>query len=77
MHAEWGPEFAEAVGTMPEWFLVIQAARYLGVAPWDLVDQPPEWFEWAMMARNAEMVAQPRQKPPSSGGGRKPFQGLG
>ena len=39
---------------MPEWYPVISAARYLGVAPWELLDQPSEWQEWALAAQAAE-----------------------
>jgi hypothetical protein len=34
------------------------AARYLGVAPWDLAEQPRVWMDWALMARAAEAKAE-------------------
>lgn len=78
MYAEWGPEFAEAEGTMPDWYPVISAARYLGVPPWELVEQPSEWMDWALAAQSAESEARGaggRKAPPRSGP--KPFKGLG
>lgn len=35
---------------MPEWFRLLRAARYLGVAPWELLRQPLYWQEWALTA---------------------------
>lgn len=32
---------------IPHWFAQISAARYLGVAPWDLARQPTWWTEWS------------------------------
>lgn len=43
-----------AMGHMPNWYRVIRAARYLGVAPWDLLKQPYAWIEWAEEAMEAE-----------------------
>ncbi len=40
---------------MPDWYVVIAAAKYLGVAPWDLWRQPAIWARWALIARNAEI----------------------
>ena len=34
------------------------AARYLGVAPWELYRQPVYWRDWALTAHNAEDEAQ-------------------
>jgi hypothetical protein len=42
---------------MPDWYPLLTAARYLGVAPWELVDQPAEWLEWALSAQSAEAEA--------------------
>lgn len=39
-----------------EWRL-IHAARYLGVAPWDLLRQPAYWTNWAFTCENAETEA--------------------
>jgi hypothetical protein len=32
----------------------VKAARYLGVAPWELAEQPLVWTEWALAAEAAE-----------------------
>lgn len=46
------------MGALPEWYLLLRAARYLQVAPWDLLEQPIAWLDWALMAENAENAAQ-------------------
>lgn len=33
-------------------------AKWLGVAPWDLVEQPAFWLQWGQVAMNAESAAQ-------------------
>jgi hypothetical protein len=48
---------------MPEWYPLIRAARYLGVAPWELQAQPIAWQDMALMAENAEAPAPPQAKP--------------
>ena len=42
----------------PEWYAILQAARYLGVAPWDLIKQSVVWTDWALIAMSAEHDAQ-------------------
>lgn len=42
------------VGALPEWFVLVRAAKYLNVAPWELARQPLYWFEWALAAMTAE-----------------------
>jgi hypothetical protein len=37
---------------------LIRAARYLGVAPWELIDRPLAWQEMALAAESAESKAQ-------------------
>ena len=39
---------------MPEWYLLIRAAKYLGVAPWELLKQHPRWYFMALQADRAE-----------------------
>jgi hypothetical protein len=39
---------------VPEWFRLLRAARYLGVAPWELLRQPLYWQEWALTAESVE-----------------------
>lgn len=46
------------MGTLPEWYALVRAARYLGVAPWELLEQPVAWMEWALTAESAENEAQ-------------------
>lgn len=42
---------------MPEAYYVIRAARYLGVAPWDLAQQPRFWLDFALCCEYAESRA--------------------
>lgn len=47
---------------MPWWYPTLKAARYLGVPPWELLDdvQIPRWLwlEWGLMAAAAEASAE-------------------
>lgn len=43
---------------LPDWYVLVRAARYLGVAPWDLYEQPLYWQKWAQTAQNAENEAE-------------------
>jgi len=45
------------MGACPEWYPLLRAARYLGVAPWDLAEQSLAWQEWALTAEAAEHEA--------------------
>ena len=45
------------MGELPDWFPVLKAAKYLGVAPWDLIKQPVVWMTWAMELHQAEREA--------------------
>jgi hypothetical protein len=49
------------MGEVPDWYAHIKAAKYLGVAPWDLLEQPIIWHNWAVRAEEAEESAA-RQK---------------
>lgn len=42
----------------PDWYPLIQAAKYLGVPPWDLAAQPVIWRNWAFASMRAEDHAQ-------------------
>lgn len=44
-------------GRVPEWYLLFQAARYLGVPPWALQEQSIEWYLYALAAMAAENEA--------------------
>lgn len=46
------------MGSMPDWYPLLRAARYLGVAPWDLYEQPAQWMHWALDAEAAENEAE-------------------
>lgn len=45
------------MGEVPDWYRTIRAAKYLGVAPWELMDQPVVWESWARVSENAEAEA--------------------
>jgi hypothetical protein len=34
--------------------MVVKAAHYYGIAPWELLERPQVWVEWAICAENAE-----------------------
>jgi hypothetical protein len=38
--------------------VLVSAARYLGVPPWELRNKPLRWIIWAHMAANSEYLAQ-------------------
>jgi len=46
------------IGEPPDWYALIQAAKYLGVAPWDLIEQSVFWTDKALIAMSAEHSAQ-------------------
>lgn len=43
---------------MPDWYALIAIARYIGVAPWDLLDQSLWWQHKALVAMTAERQAE-------------------
>jgi hypothetical protein len=45
------------MGALPDWYTLLRAARYLQVAPWELLAQPQVWQEWALTAESAENEA--------------------
>ncbi len=45
------------VGACPEDYNLFKAAQYLGVAPWELMEQSVWWQERAIMFMNAEAEA--------------------
>lgn len=47
---------------MPEWYPLIKAARYLGVAPWELAERSAWWMNIAIDAQMAEAGAQNVEK---------------
>lgn len=46
------------MGACTEWYALIREAKYLGVAPWDLLEQPMVWREWVAEAMTAEAAAE-------------------
>lgn len=42
------------MGAAPDWYRTLSAARYLGVAPWDLANRSRVWTDWALTAQSAE-----------------------
>jgi len=46
------------MGEPPEWYLLLRAARYLGVSPWELAERPVTWRDWALIAESAESQAE-------------------
>lgn len=46
------------MGEVPVWYALIQAARYLRVAPWDLASRPVWWLRVAQAAQSAEASAE-------------------
>ncbi len=45
------------MGACPEWYELIRAGRYLGVAPWELLERPRAWIDMALAAESAEIKA--------------------
>lgn len=43
-----------ALGALPDWYALIRAARYLNVAPWELLKQPYFWQRIAITAERIE-----------------------
>jgi len=41
----------------PDWYALIQDAKYLGVDPWELLKQGLVWRIWAQKGMNAEKQA--------------------
>lgn len=46
------------MGSAPSWYRIVKAAKYLGVAPWDLAARPLTWVNMAEEAQAAEAHAQ-------------------
>lgn len=42
------------MGDPPDWYLHMRAAKYLGVAPWELSEAPVFWRSAALEAESAE-----------------------
>jgi hypothetical protein len=46
------------MGAVPEYVPLIRAAKYLGVAPWELAERPAAWRDWALAMEHGEASAQ-------------------
>lgn len=46
------------MGALPDWYPLIRAARYLGVPPWTLLDQPALWRDYALISEAVEAEVQ-------------------
>lgn len=46
------------MGVAPSWYRLLKAAKYLGVAPWDLAAKPLTWVNMAEEAQAAEAHAE-------------------
>jgi hypothetical protein len=46
----------------PESYPLVQAAKYLGVAPWELLEQPIFWRNQALLFMTAEAQAQEQRQ---------------
>ena len=42
------------MGDAPDWYELLVAAKFLGVPPWELLEQPIYWKRWALEAASAE-----------------------
>jgi hypothetical protein len=51
-----------AMGELPDWYRTLKAAQVLGVAPWDLVEKPLIWQEWALAASYVEDFVRKEQQ---------------
>lgn len=48
----------DEVEDYPEWYVVMRAAKWLGVPPWELAEKPVWWMQWAVLAMGAENRAE-------------------
>lgn len=46
------------MGTCPDYYVLIQAAKYLECKPWELMEQSVVWRDWALKCMTAESNAQ-------------------
>lgn len=55
------------MGEAPDWWFLIRAARYLGVAPWELSKQPEFWMNAALVTENVELEFEQQQRDRNEG----------
>ncbi len=53
---------------MPDWYIHLRAAKYLGVAPWELSQQPVFWRNAALTAESVEADYQKQENERQSRG---------
>lgn len=58
-----------AMGAVPQWYLLVRAARYLKVPPWDLATKPVWWMNVALAAEQAENTKTKKKVGDSADGG--------
>lgn len=46
------------MGELPAWYNLMRAAKWMGVSPWDLLEAPLIWQDWALEAQAAEAGAE-------------------
>lgn len=46
------------MGVCPDWYAVMQAAKYLNCTPWELMSQSVYWIDRAFDAMDGERQAQ-------------------
>ena len=46
------------MGYLPTWYLNMRAARYMGVAPWDVENRSVSYRDQALAAESAENAAE-------------------
>lgn len=56
------------MGECPWWYTLIKAAKYLGVPPWVLAEQPVAWQRYAEAAMGAEAHAKDMHNRRGKGG---------
>ena len=49
-------------GVCPDWYRLIRAAKFMGIAPWELMEQSAFWMDAALTAESAEIGAQNQQE---------------
>lgn len=54
-------------GEVPEEYALVQAAKYLGVAPWDLAERPQWWTNLALTFSSAEAQAEKQRSAQKKG----------
>jgi len=51
------------LGEVPDWYVILKAAKYLGCAPWELEQAPIAWLFRALAAMEADSLADQYEVP--------------